>query len=153
MKDICLTVQKQNRICTLESLQNWSVLCILNMTFPETALADHFVALGFKQAGTRFLVLRQKAAASDNSLGSVRHLLHISKASGDRIWQGFFVWYLWEAQHNSSISPHSLTWHLIHIPASQRAPAAPQNCKIIASPCSKDHRDTLPICCTSAFCL
>lgn len=45
------------------------------MTFSETALADHFVALGFIQAGTRFLVLRQKAAASDNSLGSIR--LHL----------------------------------------------------------------------------
>lgn len=56
------------------SLQNWSLQCVLNVTFSGTALADHIVALGFKQAGTRFLVLRQKAAASDNSLGSIRHL-------------------------------------------------------------------------------
>lgn len=55
----------------------WLVQCILNMTFSETDLAYEFVTLGFKQAITRFLVLRQKAATSDNSLGSIRHLLCI----------------------------------------------------------------------------
>lgn len=77
MKDICLIAQEQNHICMLESFQNSSVQRILNMTFSETVLADHFVALAFKQTGTRFLVLRQKAAASDSSLGSIRHLLHM----------------------------------------------------------------------------
>lgn len=42
-------------------------------TFSETALADHSVALAFKQAGTRFLLLTQDAPSA-KSLGTVRHL-------------------------------------------------------------------------------
>lgn len=105
MKDICLIVQEQNHICMLESFQNSSVQCILNMIFPETVLADHFVALGSKQAGTRLLVLRQKAAASDNSLGSIRHLLHMYPRPVGAEFGNFFVWCLWEPQH--SLSPHT----------------------------------------------
>lgn len=113
------------------------------MIFPETVLADHFVALGSKQAGTRLLVLRQKAAASDNSLGSIRHLLHMYPRPVGAEFGNFFVWCLWEPQHSLSPHTHWLAWHLIHTPASQWAPAAPENCKIIAFPCSRDHRDTL----------
>lgn len=81
MKDIGLIVQEPHRLRMLESLQKWSVQCMLNMTSPEIVLAYHFIALGFKQAGTRFLPM-QKQPASDNTLGSVRHLPHIHPRPG-----------------------------------------------------------------------
>lgn len=132
------------------SLQNWSVQCVLNMTFSETALTDHFVALGFKQAGTSFLVLRQKAAASDNSLGSIRHLLHVYPRLVGAEFGKVCLFEICGSHSTALLSPHT-HWRGIHIPASQGAAAAPQTYKITVFPCSKDHRDTLRICCTSAF--
>lgn len=99
---------------------------MFNTTFSEIAPADHFVPVGFKQAGTGFPLLTQKPPVSGNSLGSVRHLPHTPQASVGWIGWGFTQQYLWVLQHSSCISPRLPTWHLTHIPASRWVPAVPR---------------------------
>lgn len=77
------------------------------MTFSETVLANHFVILGFKQARTRLLVLRQKAAASDNCLSSTRHLLHVHPRSVRSEFGKVCLFGICGSHSTALVSPHT----------------------------------------------
>lgn len=143
MKDIHLIAQEQNHLRGLESLQSWLVQPQSTTTVSEIALADRFVALAFKQAGTRFLLLIRNAPSA-KSLGSVRHLPYMRLRPARAQFGAVSPTGMWEPQHSSCISLRLPTRHLSHIAVSRGAPAVPRTCAVTAFPVQQRSRRCFP---------